>query len=375
MTLTAVARGFPYPAHDTPISFATATIDAATEKLAMIGRMYWDGRPGSAKTLSTGTIQYRTAGVTFANGGTTVQIGIQDVATGSGPIAQPDGSFDVSVTLTGGGGGITANAWNTATMNSGTKSITHGDLIAVVWDMTARGGADTVGISVVNPFIINTGSQFPTTNVFLSSAWQTTQTGGAARLPNVLLVADDGTIGTIDFMLPHSAQVNETFQDSTNPDERGLMFQVPWDCTVDGLWAGAGPTDASSDFTLRLYSDPTGSPSQLATVSVLAEQLGVAATQDFVHHHITPVNLTAGTNYGVTVLATGTSNTRLTTNVLGNEAHRALYPGGTTLAKITRNGGAGAFSAESPAITLPKVGVIISHLHNTGGGGPRIIGG
>lgn len=374
MTLVAIGNGLMYPS---PYSFphassATPTLDAATEKYAMVGRIYIDGRPGSAKTLSTGTIQYRTGAVTFANGGTTVDIGIQDVASGAGPIAQPDGTFDVKTTLTGGGGGITTTAWNTATMNSGTKNITHGDLIAVVWDMTARAGADSV--TITNGSIgWGTGvgsSGLPTTNAFVSSAWQTTNTAGAARSPNVIIVFDDGTLGWLDATIPFTTVGADTFQDSTNPDERGMIFQVPWSCKVDALWVLGGVTDASSDFTLKLYSDPTGSPSSLASVAVAAENLGVAALNEFVTAPLaTEVSLSANTDYIVTMLATGTSNSRLHNIVLGNTAHRAALNGGTTLAKATRNNSSGAFTAESPAVTMYGIGVRISQFDDGTGSG------
>ncbi len=178
MTLvtTGISIHFPDP-FNFPRATVSATIDAATEKVAMLGRLAIDGRPVGTKTLSTGTIKYRTGAVTFASGTTKVDIGLQSVASGSGPIAQPNGTYTVKTTLTGGGGGITANGINTATMNSGIVSLSNGDLVAVVFDMTAVGGADSVIISTGQTWITNSmgSSGMPTTNAFVSSAWQTTQ--------------------------------------------------------------------------------------------------------------------------------------------------------------------------------------------------------
>jgi hypothetical protein len=374
MTYASVSGGLFYP---NPLfsvtAVAGAVIDAATEKFAMIGRLYIDGRPGGTKTLSTGTIQYRTGAATFASGSTTVDIGIQDVATGTGPIAQPDGTFDVLTTLTGGGGGITANAWQTVTMTSGTKSMAHGDLIAVVFDMTARGGADTVTIAASNTLSMGSTGHIPTCNAYISSAWQTTNTAGASRIPNVIIVFDDGTLGWFDCAYPASTQANESYQDSTNPDERGMIFQVPWNCKVDELWAQVGATDASSDFTFKLYSDPTGTPTLVASIVVAAENTGTpsaSVTGLLFGCLASEVTLTRNTDYIVTVLATGTSNLRLAQNTLGNTAHRAAaLIGGTTLAKATRNNSTGAFTAESPAITMYNMGVRISSLDDGAGGG------
>lgn len=381
MTLAVVQRGLVYPDfYGAPISLTAGTLDAATEKFAMIGRIYIDGRPGSAKTLSTGTIQWRTSGVTFANGGTTIEIGIQDVASGAGPIAQPDGTFDVLTTLTGGGGGITANAWQTTTMNSGTKNITHGDLIAVVWDMTARGGADSVTVNTNNPGWQSLGGAIglPNTNAFVSSAWQTTQTLGAGRTPNVIIAFDDGTLGWIDNSFPFSASGTESFTATSSPDERGMMFQVPWDCKVDALWALVGITDADSDFTLKLYSTPTSSLSQLASVAVEARNLSIVSGQQMVTVPLaTEVSLDAGVNYGVSVLATGSTNTRLSAFTLGDTAHRVIYTGGTTLSKITREDSTGDFAAEGTAVTIYYMGTRISQIDDgagSGGGGVTPLG-
>jgi hypothetical protein len=383
MTLASIARGLLYPnTIELPTQFVSTAMAAATDKHAMIGQIYIDGRPAGTKTLSTGTIQYRTGSVTFANGATTVDIGIQGVATGSGPITRPDGTFSVKTTLTGGGGGISNNAWNTATMNSGTVSLAHGDFISVVFDMTARGGADTIAISTgVGKGAVGTPN-IPTTNVFTAGAWQTSVTAGAGRVPNVVIVFDDGTLGWIDFTMPISIAANsslESFQDSTNPDERGVIFQVPWDCKIDALWMYGGVTDANSDFSLKLYSDPTGTPSALATIAVLGENLTLSAANGLVMKSLaTEISLTRNTDYMVSVLATGTSNTRLAASTLANTAHLASVNGGTTIKKATRNGSSGAFTAESPAITVYELGVRISQLHDTGssgGGGQRVISG
>lgn len=384
MTLVSTPRGTLFPdLLALPISFTSATIDAATEKVAMIGRLFIAGRPAGTKTLSTGTIQYRTQAVTFANGGTTVDIGIQGVSAVAGLIAQPDGTFTVKTTLTGGGGGITASAWNTATMNSGTTSLSHGDLIAVVWDMTARAGADSVLISTQNPWL-NQGISFgvPTTNVFVSSAWQTTVTSGSARGPNVIIVFDDGTLGWIDYTVPCSVSNNTEFwQDSTNPDERGMIFQVPWDCKFDAVWAYGAPNNSSGGFTLKVYSDPLGTPSSIASVTVNPFQTSVAGGNQLIIEALaSEVSLSKGTDYAVTMRssATGGNNTFLYSATLGNEAHRAAINGTTTLKKASRQNDTGAFTAESPAVTMYPIGVRISSQHDTssgGSGGFPVLGG
>jgi hypothetical protein len=335
------------------------TLDATGEECAMVGRVYIDGR-ATGKTIDTtgsSAIQFRTSTVTFANGGSTFEVGIQDVATGAGPAARGDGSFDVKATLTGGGGGLTTTAWNTIVPTTGTKTLNHGDLIAVVFSMTARAGADSVLITVGSA---NANAE-PLVNENVGGAgYLNTST----KLPNVILRFSDGTLGTIDFSHPASTYTIESFQDSTNPDERGQIFQVPWDCKVDALFTSLSNTDAGTDYTISLYSDPTGTPSSLASVTVLGEQIG-GSTSSRPRFFTLPseASLTADTDYCVAIRATGTSNLGATVAIVADTSHRVLYPGGTTLKKGTRNNGSGAFTPESPALVIYVMGVRISQVH------------
>jgi hypothetical protein len=383
MTLVSIPSGLLYPmASDSTAlgaksSSSSTTLDAATEKVAMIGRVYINGRPGSAKTISAaggGSISFRTAAVTFANAGTTIDLGIQDVDAVNGVIARPDGSFDVSRTLTGGTDTINANAWNTFAMTGGTgsKSITHGDLIAVVFDMTARGGADSAIVTLGG----SASGSMPVTNQFVAAAWATSSAGN----PNVLITFDDGTLGIIDNAIPFTSALSvETFADGTNPDERGIIFQVPWDCKIDAIWANVGISGATSDYTITLYSTPTGTPAAVsgASFTVLAEQNVNVTAQGFNSFTLpAEVTLTRNTDYAIAIKADGAGNVRLNSYVLADTSHRAFLPY-TSIAKATRNNGSGAFTAESPAITIYQMCVRISALQDTSsaGGVVGVIGG
>jgi hypothetical protein len=383
MTLTTIPTGLLYPfAFDSNVGFSpksTATgtaMNAATDKTAMIGRVYINGRPGSAKTISAaggGSISFRTGTVTFADVGTTIDLGIQDVDAVNGVIARPDGTFDVKRTLTGGTETISSNTWTTFAMTGGTgsKSITHGDMIAVVWDVTALGGTDSVILTLGGNAAVP-----PVTNEFQASAWRTASIGA----PNVLITFDDGTLAILDAAIPFSqALLVETYADSTNPDERGLIFQVPWDCKIDGLWANVGISGATSDFTIALYSTPSGTPAVVSgtSLTILAEQLYQVTAQALVPFALpAEVTLTRNTDYVLAVKADGAGNVRLNSYVFGDTAHRAFLPY-ASVAKVTRNGGTGAFTAESPAITMYQMGVRISALHDTssGSGVVGVIGG
>lgn len=377
MTQVALSGGFYTAALATlPTGVASASVlDTTAEKYAMMGYLYIDGRPAGAKTLSTGTISWRTGAVTWANGSTTMDVGIQGVATGSGPICQPDGTFTVKKTLTG-GAGVTANAWNTTTLNSGSASLTHGDLIAVVWDMTNRAGADSVAITNAQRLESNANGSFPVDNHYTGAAWETTATNGAGnRFPIVAIVFDDATLGWIDCAPPFSSLATETFTDASNPDERGMMFTCPFDCKADAFWMLGGAADANADWTYKLYSDPTGTPTLVTSKTQIGENFGVGASVGYCTATLaTPVTLTRGTVYGVTLRATGSTNSKLNAITLGAAAHQAAYTFGTTLAKISRQNDTGAFTAESPALTNYSIGLRISSIDDGTGSGTTTSG-
>lgn len=339
----------------------TASIETAMaatgDKVAMLGYAKVAGRAASKVCSAAGgcSITWRTSTVTWANGGTTMVVGIQGVAAAAGPVSQPNGTYGVQRTLTGGDGNVTSSATRVTAMTggSGSSTISHGDLIAVVWDMTARAGADSVTIIHGS----NGGSGLPNNNLFTAAAWRTTQ----GRLPNVVITTDDGTLITFDDSIPFVSGAAETFADATNPDERGLIFQLPWNCKVDALQALVGVTDNASDYTITLYSDPLVSPTVVASVTVLADRGPVAAGDRLQRFPLaTEVSLSANTNYVIAIRANGTTNTRIPAITLMDAAHRALQPGGTTVSKVTRNNGSGAFTAEATPLTMYFMGVEIS---------------
>jgi len=315
-------------------------MDAAAEKAAMMGFVWINGRPTSAKTISSsgGKIHFRVGALTWGTSGTTVRVGIQDVSTSAGPTAEPDGTFDVHDDLVQGTDSLSANTWTTATMSSGTKNITHGQLIAIVWDMTTRNGSDSV--------VINAAAAFTAHAMPVCRAFTTSWVPAATVLPTAVIEFDDGTLGYILGGVPGAQTTNsENWSDSTDPDERGIMFRVPVACTCEGVLLHFNSGGASGDATIKLWRDPTGSPSLLTSVDTLGEQV-VASLRPYSVMFGTPAYLVPGVDYGLTVRATGSGNLNNSVT-LGSASYMALYSGGQTLAKITRNNDSGAFASDT----------------------------
>ena len=96
--------------------------------------------PGSATSFAvTASVSpsVKTAcslGPAFSNGSTNLRIGLQDVTPATG---FEDGTFDVYADLVGGTDTIAEDVILATPMESGTKTVTHGDLLAIAIEMTA----------------------------------------------------------------------------------------------------------------------------------------------------------------------------------------------------------------------------------------------
>lgn len=342
-------------------------IDTLNEQVAFIGRVFINGRPAAAKTISSagGKIHFQTGTVTWATAGTSLQVGLQHVDTVNGPPGRGDGTFQVSKTLVQGTDTITTGAEIVATMSTGTLSVSHGDLIAVQFLMTVKNGSDQVVINGLGG--PQNGAVWPFADAQISGSWSRQN-----PLPMVVIEFDDGTIGTLEGCLPPATTTAESYATGTNPNERGNIFQVPWDCKISGYWVTGQFNAATEDFTIQLYSTPTGvTPASVSgsSLTVAGETLNnIAAIAPTLIMLPAEVSLSKNTDYCVAIVANSTGSVVIRNMALGTSAAMALVSGGTTLKKATRNGSSGAFSAT--AGTFYPMGVVISSFDDgTGSGG------
>jgi hypothetical protein len=338
------------------------TMDAATEKIAAIGSVHWYGRPASTKTLSSagGKIHFRTGSVTWATAGTTLRVGIQDLqGDGSGAsVAQPDGTFDVYDDLVQGTDALSANAFVTATMSSGTKSIAHGQLLAVVFDLTVRNGADSI---IMMALTAQTKGFSPCHNNYVGS-WAATATGNC---PIILLEADDGTLGIFAGCL-FGVSASTSLSSSTTPDEIALVFQVPWEIEIGSLWTGIAPDLATHDWRLRLYSNPLGTPTALATVDGYGEQGTGDTDERWGGFSIAPQVIRPNIDYAIAIAGTGSAAFGLAQLSIADAAHRAVM-GLSNCRQGSRSDDTGAFGSLDTTL-IPALGFGVSGIHS---GQPR----
>jgi hypothetical protein len=371
VTKVSIPGGLRYPwtgANPTSTINNIATPMTATgHKIAMIGSCYIEGRAASKTLNSSGSISFfPITGTVFTNAGSTLKVGIQDVDLVTGFTARPDGTYDVEATLTGGAGVLVPGTWKTVPMTTNSKTITHGQSIAVTFEFT-KGGSDTVALGGV----ANTGNfgsvppGWPVGAEF-QVAWDY-----GNSMPNCMITFSDGTLGTIDFTFPAIASSEETYGGGSTPNDRGLIFQVPWDCKIDAFHATIVPNALTADSLWDIYSAPlSGSPTSLTGggFTIPAERGGGVALAPRTVMFPSEITLTKDTDYcfSIKMLDVGTLDLGFLT--LANENYRKFYAGGLTCRKGTRTG-TGAFTAESPAITFYRMAVRISAFEDSAGGG------
>lgn len=175
-----------------------------------------------------------------------------------------------------------------------------------------------------------------------------------------------------------SSYALQSFNSGTNPFERGSLYVPEVAETVEALFVacnqGSTPADAFS-LTAKVYSDPLGTPALLASAVMDGDLSGVGMIHRLVLD--TSLDLTGGTIYGLVVQATGGSNINFPRYDFQAQADLDCMFGSSNYA-ITRNGGAGAFTADTDSFyTIVPVD---SRFHDgaggggSGGGGPLIGG-
>ena len=350
-------------AHLSNPALTNAPVDATNEAIIMVGHMMTsDGASHTIDTTGSSSIGWRSAAVTFSNGGTTVKIGIAPVLTTAGPPGRASHTtdvinFDVSADFTGGGGGITANAWQTSVPTTGTKTIANGDLVAVAIQMTARGGADSVAITY-NQW--TTAHHFPGLTTFVGGSYGSNSAG-----PLILVTFSDGALGYFFNCDVASAITGRTWNSGSATKEYGQLYQFPFPTKIYGLW---GWVDPDNDFEVVLYSDPLGgSPVAEKTVSIDASTAQSTAGRKFAIPFPAPYYADAYEKVGA-ILKPGASNISTWYITLANSGHRVALPGvGTAGYGISR--ATGAFADANSSLDHYYIGLIVgAFTHGRTGG-------
>lgn len=322
-------------------TFTAGTMDAAGEKIHFCGILNIEGRPSGAKTLSSagGELRVGFGSCTFAAaaGATVVRGGIQDVAVGSP--SRGDGTFDVYDDLVSATDTITSDAFKVIIMSSGSKSMSHGDLIAIVLDMTARGGADSVAVRSVSQ---NDTPRFWPQSVQEAPASTFATTG---RFPNIIIKFDDGTLGWLEGTIPVvQSNTSITYDLNSTPDELGNSIRVAAPCYAYGLWAYFNPSVANGLVEMILYQDALGTPVALKTLNVDHDYRRASGAQFWQASFNQPQLLSPGVEYAFAMRPTTADGMVAYFQTVSNAAHWKCLPGGEECCYVARTGNTGAFT-------------------------------
>lgn len=349
----------PGPYVGAPPGFTSTLIDLTGEKMAWVGQVNLPNNGTVTKDIQR--VAFRFGAITKA-GGSGLTVSLQDVSTTTGAPMQPDEVQDQTVAISN-ANIPAANAWyRTNTLNAN-RTVSHGQMLAVVVEYDGSGRLSTDAINFTNladPVANAVTAHLAGAIGKISGTW-TRQ----SVLQNIILEMSDGTFGTLGspglgYTMIASATGTQAINTGTTPDEVALKFQVPFECKCDGI-CGLLNFAATADFDFVLYEGTT----VLATRSVDATMIVTAAARPawgfWAEQRIKP-----GVDYYATIKPTTANNVTVYYNDVADANHLSVMPGGV-LSHWAQRTDAGAWT---PTTTRrPMLGISLCGF-NINGPGP-----
>lgn len=344
-------------------STTNAQFDANGESHTFIGKCFLQSGSGS-KTISSagGKVLWRSTTTVFANAASTLRIGIQDVAASG----LEDGVFDVSADLVGATDAIGNNADLFTPMETGTKTISHGDLIAISFELVTRGGVDIVRPFVQLPnYFPGSGSIFPyrTNDIGAGPVRVASGTFGAT------IEFDDGTLGWIEpfpFLPTNGFNTSTlTYNSGSANKEYCGMFQVPFKVSINAMAMYIGSIAATDNFEMILYRNPlTAPPVAVQTIAVDPDYTGSTTSAGLFWVSIPSTTLLPNTWYAIAARPTTANSISIGWQSFGsgNQKYKDALPF-TNVKFGNRTNTSNAFS-ETNVHEYPLIGINIEKIHD-----------
>lgn len=344
------------------LNTATVLIDAVNEAAIFIGQIITaDGGSHTIDTTGSSSLGWLTGNVTFASGTTVVKVGLAAVDLTVGPPARAVNAsnvitFDVSKSLTGGAGGITANAWQTHVPDTGSKTIANGDFVAFAVQMTARGGTDAVSPGYNN---LDVAHHRPTVTAYQAAAY-----AAQAGLPNLIITFADGVLGFFAGSQIYSARNTLSFNSASVQKEYGQLFQLPFPVKITGIYVWTSP---DGDLDLVLYSNPLVTPVAEKTVRIDVNAVASVIPQKYSALFSSPYSAAADQLIVVAIKPATTTSIDINYKTIANAAHRIADPWGTRGYGVRR--ASGAFSNINSSLDHHFIGLLVGAFDAGGAGG------
>lgn len=349
----------PGPIYPTPIpmgitpSLSSAMVIAATgDKLAYAGRVAFQGSSGTKNIhkihLNLGTI--------VKAGASALTISLQDVDLVNGPVIRPDGVQDQTYQIANINteSGFNSGAWFTTGALSADRTVTYGDLLAIVVEFNgARAGADSItinGIASASSSSAFTSQHQSACLTNISGVW-----ANIAQMINCLLEFDDGTFGWLQGNHTLISLGNVVYNSGTaGADEYCLEFQMPFACEINSISAVVA-TAGGGNFEMILYSGTTA----LQTVTV-DQNATLSTSARYIRVPIPKTRIEANTTYRIGMRPTTTNNFTLYYFDVNAASHMATHSLGTTGvlgSRVDQGAWAAPTATRRPWITFGLSGV------------------
>ena len=328
----------------------TFTLDALSEYVAWVFR--------APKTGTIDRIHWRAGAVTANGDGLRQRIETVNAADGLPSGTLVTSSAEITHVTT------TADSWNRGTAGL-TAAVTKGDLIAAKLSSPAAG---TTFNGVIQSSWSNLVNLVPTSGIFPYTV-NALPAGAKAQVgvSTFAIEYDDATTPYIMGVAPVNAVASASFNNTSTPDERGNLIQVPFPCRCIGIWTTMAGGGSTATFDVVLYSS---ADAVLATVSLDPDQTRTVGSLGYqMFYFSAAVSLTAATNYRVVVKPTS-ANSCLSASLTVDTA-----TGGTRLReaminstwKTTTRTDAGAWTETDDS--LHSIGLIVDQFDDGVGGG------
>jgi hypothetical protein len=276
--------------------FGNNAIDAAGEKVAFVF--------AAPRTGTLHKVRFRIGAAATPED---VKVSFQDLDASGDPDGTPD-QYRVVASASVAVGFVATGILSSDGTDTGTKrSVTRGDILAVVIEFNSATG--NIQVSTHSSVLSAVSTAYMD---HFTASWAKSATAA----PLMSIEYSDGATYPIDGAMPGSF-ANETFNSSSTPDERGNTFTLPFAARVVGMWAWLDYDNAAD---LVLYSGT----SALATAAVPAAAVRPQNTAGLVTRYFGTAQEVEATTYRA-IVKPGASNVGLSTCTLADAVERAAF--------------------------------------------------
>ena len=250
-----------------------------------------------------------------------------------------------------------ANTWKTITLST-SRTVTQGELLSVVWEFSTFNASDSITLS---HWQLATGSgpapQEAGASHYNGTTWAVLQAN-----PNIVLVYSDGTFSTLMGCSPAESLTSTSFNSGSTPPVRGNIWTAPFDMTLRGI---IGYYQTSGNADLVIYNS---SGTELRSVTIDLNAVRSNALRMYQAIFSSDLDVTGGSQYYIMLRPAGTNVTMVTVGVNAAGHLQATWMG-DGMYSATRSS-AGVFSTNTAEQN--PIGVIVSKIGSTGGGGGSV---